>query len=80
MTSILKTVAKQSIIWEVPKINRAITYNQNDELFLKTDGINITEMFKYSEILDLNRLYSNDMKGFARTYGIEAAGRIIVKV
>lgn len=32
------------------------------------------------EILDLNRLYTNQIHAMARTYGIEAAARVVVKV
>lgn len=38
------------------------------------------EMFKYNKLLDLNRLYSNDIHKIAEMYGIEAARRVIVKV
>lgn len=37
-------------------------------------------MFKYDKILDLNKLYSNDIHKIAQTYGIEAANKVIVKV
>lgn len=37
-------------------------------------------MFKYNKVLDLNRLYSNDIHAIANTYGIEAAARVIVQV
>ena len=79
LTNTMREVAGKSVIWEVPHIKRAITYMQNDRLTLKTEGINIVEMFKYNKILDLNRLYSNDIHGIAETYGIEAAGRVLVK-
>lgn len=36
-------------------------------------------MFKYDDLLDLNRLYSNDIHKIAEMYGIEAATRVIVK-
>lgn len=36
-------------------------------------------MFKYNKILDLNRLHTNDVHAVAKTYGIEAAARVIVK-
>lgn len=36
-------------------------------------------MFKYDNLLDLNRLYSNDIYNISQTYGIEAANRVIVK-
>ena len=37
-------------------------------------------MFKYDHLLDLRRIYSNDIHSIAQTYGIEVAGRVIVKV
>jgi len=39
----------------------------------------LQEMFKYDKILDLNRLYSNDIYNISQTYGIEAANRVIVR-
>jgi len=36
-------------------------------------------MFNYDNILDLNRLYSNDIYNISQTYGIEAASRVIVR-
>lgn len=36
-------------------------------------------MFEYDKILDLNKLYTNDIHAVANTYGIEAAARVIVK-
>lgn len=35
-------------------------------------------MFEYDKILDLNKLYTNDIHAVARTYGIEAAARVVV--
>ncbi|XP_055600728.1 DNA-directed RNA polymerase I subunit RPA1 [Uranotaenia lowii] len=78
-TKLLRKIAEKSVVWEVPKIRKAITYMQNDQLYLKTDGINIYAMTKYTKILDLNRLYSNDIYAIAKTYGIEAASRVLVK-
>lgn len=80
LTNTMKEVAGKSVIWEVPHIKRAITYYQNQKLTLKTEGINIVEMFTYNKLLDLNSLYSNDIHRIAATYGIEAAGRVLVKV
>jgi DNA-directed RNA polymerase I subunit RPA1 len=36
-------------------------------------------MFKYYKILDVNRIYVNDIHAFSNVYGIEAASRILVK-
>lgn len=39
----------------------------------------LQEMFKHDKLLDLNRMYSNDIYGISQTYGIEAANRVIVR-
>ncbi|XP_053680963.1 DNA-directed RNA polymerase I subunit RPA1 [Anopheles nili] len=78
-TKLFREVARKSVIWEVPSIKRAITYMQKDQLYLKTEGINMAAMTAHAKILDLNRLYTNDIHAMANRYGIEAALRIIVK-
>merc|ERR1712071_8857 len=49
-------------------------------IFIKTDGANIKAMFEYSDILDLNRLYCNNVHSIYNQYGIEAASTVIVRV
>ncbi|XP_015588786.1 DNA-directed RNA polymerase I subunit RPA1 [Cephus cinctus] len=80
LSTVLRNVADKVVLWETPCIRRAFTFqNSNGETILKTDGLNIVEMFKYNKILDLQKLYSNDIYGISQTYGIEAANRVIVK-
>ncbi|KAJ8680362.1 hypothetical protein QAD02_016149 [Eretmocerus hayati] len=80
MPTILRNVAKRVILCQTPGIKKAFTFqNKDNETILKTDGINIVECFKYAEILDLHRLYSNDIYHISQTYGIEAANRVIVR-
>ncbi|XP_034944340.1 DNA-directed RNA polymerase I subunit RPA1 [Chelonus insularis] len=80
LPTILRTAASKVVLWETPAIRRAFTFQNSDgDTVLKTDGLNIVEMFKYNEILDLTKLYSNDIYGISQTYGIEAANRVIVK-
>lgn len=81
LTAVLRSVASRSVISEVEGIKRAITYKKDDSpnVYLRTDGINMHEMFRRDRELDLNRLYSNDIHAIAQTYGIEAARRVIVK-
>lgn len=78
-SSVLRELATRSVIWETRDIKRAITYMKNGKLTLRTDGINISEMFKYDQLLNLNRLYSNDIHKIAETYGIEAAAKVVVR-
>ncbi|CAD6991779.1 unnamed protein product [Ceratitis capitata] len=79
ISSIIRELAGKCIVHQVQNIKRAIIYKGEDSQLLKTDGINIVEMFKYNDILDLNRLYSNDIHAIAKTYGIEAAAQVIIK-
>uniref|UniRef100_A0A182T4I2 DNA-directed RNA polymerase n=1 Tax=Anopheles maculatus TaxID=74869 RepID=A0A182T4I2_9DIPT len=78
-TKLFREVADRSVIWEVPRIKRAITYMQNDQLYLKTEGTNMSAMTAHAKVLDLNRLYTNDIQAMAKRYGIEAASRVVVK-
>lgn len=80
LSSILKELAQKAVIHEVSNIKRAIIYKNNDNVVvLKTDGINMKEICKYNTILEVNRLYSNDIHAIAQTYGIEAANKVIVR-
>lgn len=47
MTNLLRDTARASVIWQIPKIKRAITFKQNDILCIKTDGINIEVRILY---------------------------------
>ena len=49
-------------------------------LFLAMICSHDQEMYKYDKILDLNRLYTNDIHAMANMYGIEAACQVIIKV
>lgn len=79
MTHLLRDICEKTVIHEIPQIKRAITYSSKEGIILKTDGINIEAMYKHDKILNLNKLYTNDVHSVAKTYGIEAAARVIVK-
>ncbi|CAL8301311.1 unnamed protein product [Arctogadus glacialis] len=84
LTSLLSTLAHSAVIMQTPGITRCLLNEATGrtgqkESLLNTEGINMHELFKYSDILDLNRLYSNEVHAMANTYGIEVALRIIEK-
>ncbi|KAL4705922.1 hypothetical protein ACJJTC_017504 [Scirpophaga incertulas] len=79
LSQALKDAASKSVIYEIKNIKRAILSKEKDEIYIKTEGINILQMFKYNQLLDLNKLYSNDIHAIANTYGIEAANKVIIK-
>lgn len=84
MTTLVEEEACKAIVYQTPGINRAFIVKDMDSKggsgkMIKTEGVNIQEMFQYENILDMNRIYSNDIHAICRTYGIEAAARVIVK-
>ncbi|KAM9212343.1 DNA-directed RNA polymerase I subunit RPA1 isoform 1-T1 [Dugong dugon] len=84
MSSLVVSLAHSAVVHATKGITRCLlnetTSKMNEkELVLNTEGINLTELFKYAEVLDLCRLYSNDIHAMANTYGIEAALRVIEK-
>uniref|UniRef100_A0A8C5BRV1 DNA-directed RNA polymerase subunit n=1 Tax=Gadus morhua TaxID=8049 RepID=A0A8C5BRV1_GADMO len=84
LTSLLSTLAHSAVIMQTPGITRCLLNEATGrtgqkESLLNTEGINMHELFKYSDILDLNRLYSNEVHAMANTYGIEVALRVIEK-
>jgi len=48
--------------------------------WVKLSSVCSQEMYNYADILRLNELYTNNIHAMAKTYGIEAACRVIVKV
>ncbi|KAL6447903.1 hypothetical protein ACFW04_000166 [Cataglyphis niger] len=83
LPTIIKNAAEETVLWEIPYIKKAFTFqNSENETILKTDGLfkrNIKELYKYDNILNLNRLYCNDIHNISQTYGIEAANKVIVR-
>ena len=47
---------------------------------LRFDGVNLKAMYRYQDMLKLNRLYTNNVHAMANCYGIEAASRVLIKV
>jgi len=53
-----------------------VTFKQSEDrthFEILTEGINFPGFYKYPEMLDLNRISTNDVNAFRNAYGIEAA-------
>lgn len=76
-------------------IEREDTINGKTTLFLQTQGINlevgiplyrtpsintVQALYRHADVLDVNKLYTNDLDLILRTYGAEACSRAIVNV
>ncbi|XP_031567352.1 DNA-directed RNA polymerase I subunit RPA1-like [Actinia tenebrosa] len=79
LTSLIEKLALQSVVYETPGIRRCFLVEEKDSSYLKTDGVNFQVAFRHHDILDVNKLYTNDIHAVANTYGIEAAARVIAK-
>ncbi|XP_063313713.1 DNA-directed RNA polymerase I subunit RPA1 [Pelobates fuscus] len=84
ISSLVVLLSHNVVIHETNGITRCLlsesTNKHGDKvLTLNTEGINLPELFKYSDVLDIRRLYSNDIHAMAKTYGIEAALRVVEK-
>ncbi|XP_069488274.1 DNA-directed RNA polymerase I subunit RPA1 [Ambystoma mexicanum] len=84
ISSVVFLLAQNAVVYETKGITRCLLgettlKNGERELMLNTEGINLPELFRYADVLDLKRLYSNDIHAMAKTYGIEAALRVIEK-
>ncbi|KAM6953305.1 DNA-directed RNA polymerase I subunit RPA1 [Aplochiton taeniatus] len=84
LTSLVVALAQNAVIIETKGITRCLlsevtTQTGAKEMLLNTEGINMHEIFKHSDILDVKRLHSNEVHAMANTYGIEVALRVIEK-
>ncbi|XP_071846497.1 DNA-directed RNA polymerase I subunit RPA1-like isoform X2 [Apostichopus japonicus] len=79
VTSIISEVAQQVVMHQAPGIQRCILADDKGKKLLQTEGVNLKELYKYDHILDLFKMYTNDVHAMAHTFGIEAACRVLVK-
>ncbi|XP_068449232.1 DNA-directed RNA polymerase I subunit RPA1 [Clinocottus analis] len=84
LTSVLSALAQNAVIVETKGLTRCLlgettTKAGEKETVLNAEGINMQELFNHSDILDINRLYSNEVHAMAKTYGIEVALKVIEK-
>lgn len=74
---VLENLNRKCVVKESPGITRAFVKEEKGRYRITTEGANLQAIWKYSNKLDLNRVYTNDISLIAKTYGIEAACRAI---
>ncbi|KAI9597691.1 hypothetical protein BDF19DRAFT_434176 [Syncephalis fuscata] len=83
MVDIVQEVCRESVIREVPNIQRGFQVpneSENDTARrVSTEGLNFRGMWERSDIIDVNSIYSNDIAAILRTYGVEAARSAIIQ-
>jgi DNA-directed RNA polymerase I subunit RPA1 len=83
--SIVQKETKQSYIAKIENIKRCFISkstlpDDNGCHKMITEGINIKAVIKYCDLLDISKLYLNDIHKMASTFGIEAAVKVIIRV
>ena len=81
---IVESVIETCLLRSTPHIQRAFAIEKNlgdgvKEWRVGTDGVNFGELMLYGDVLDLDRMYSNDVYAVMRQYGVEAARTAITK-
>ncbi|XP_022089266.1 DNA-directed RNA polymerase I subunit RPA1-like [Acanthaster planci] len=81
MMSLLHSETQQAVVHEARGILRCIIADgdKEGEKVLQTSGVNLQELCKHDKVIDIHRLYTNNIHAMANTYGIEAACRVIIK-
>lgn len=79
MVSIVRELSEQSLVRNVSGIRRVFVVEKDNELVLRTEGVNVLRMFAFEHLLNVNKLYTNNIHQVAQMYGIEAAQRSIIR-
>lgn len=83
MLALVETVCNQVVINQIPAILRAYVFpneSENDKsVSLGTDGCNLKGMWDFGDILDVNKISTNDIAAILKTYGVEAARAAIMQ-
>lgn len=79
LQSIMRQRAERALVHNVQGIRRVFVVEKDNNLMLRAEGVNILKMFEFEHLLDVNRLYTNNIHHVAEMYGIEAAQRSIIK-
>lgn len=82
LVDIIERACRMSVIHEIPNISRCMKIFDDKGEFtgsLITEGSNLRGMWELAdELIDLDRLGSNDIYAILTTYGVEAARRTII--
>lgn len=77
--SIVRQRSERELIHNISNIRRVFVVEKENTLLLRTEGVNILKIIEFEHLLDVNRLYTNNIHQVAEMYGIEAAQRSIIR-
>ncbi|KAG5463173.1 MAG: hypothetical protein BJ554DRAFT_1289, partial [Olpidium bornovanus] len=84
MVSIVEKVCRETVIREIPGVGRCFPIQNESESDksrrLATDGCNLNGVWAYDDVIDVSKIYANDIAAILRTYGVEAARGAIMRI
>ncbi|CAB3411186.1 unnamed protein product [Caenorhabditis bovis] len=82
VATIVEQEVDEFIIHQTPGVERCVEREEVKDgktvIYLQTQGVNLDALFKHSDVLDVNSLYSNDLNLILNKYGVEACAKAIV--
>ncbi|CAG8722942.1 11329_t:CDS:2, partial [Ambispora leptoticha] len=83
LLSLAEDACKKTVIREVSGINKSYPITSDIEgdtsKTIATEGVNFRQIWLYDDIIDINKIYSNDIAAILKNYGVEAARGAIMK-
>lgn len=81
MVGLVEAVAPTCVVREIPGITKCFLNEdkENKTFSFTTEGSNMMGLWQFTDILDTERIETNDIAVILRVYGVEAARRAIVK-
>lgn len=82
MVSIVEEQAKRFLVQEVQGLQKCAVLKPTDkspQYTLQTAGINFPQIWRLYDVIDVNNIYSNDLRQILLHYGVEAARAAIIK-
>ena len=81
LIELAEKAAAQILVNSIEHINRCIVMDRSEPdapLTLQTEGVNFPTVWAHQRLVDVNKIYSNDIWQILETYGVEAARTAIV--
>ena len=82
LINVIERVCRASVVHEIPRISRIMIPPPtpgDSSVALMAEGINLRGMWDFGfGVIDLNRMYTNDIGALLHNYGVEAARAAIV--
>ena len=81
LVELAEKAANTTLVNSIQHINRCIVMDQGetkDHEILQTEGVNFSTVWLFQHLIDVNKIYTNDIWQILETYGVEAARTAII--